>query len=85
MSRYNEVFAYKQSSFFNWMLGTSRNNFKTFKNAKIPIRISSTIIPNKVNIIIEDFSNDLTIEIARISKMHPNTKFVLYVTESYSN
>ena len=66
MSRYNEVFLLISNH--HSLIGCWEQveiTLKTFKNAKIPIRISSTIIPNKVNIIIEDFSNDLTIEIAK--------------------
>ena len=30
---------------------------RTFQNAKIPIRISPMIVPDKINIIIEDFNS----------------------------
>ncbi len=54
---------------------------KTFHNAGYPIRLSHEIVPNKINIIIEDFNIYLTQDMVEISKTHPKTKFVLYVTE----
>ena len=54
---------------------------KTFRTAKIPINLSARIVPNKINIIIEDFNSLLVSEIKKISLSHPETKFILYVTE----
>lgn len=54
---------------------------KTFQNAKIPIRLSNIIEPNKINILIEDFNSYLTKDMLNIKKKFPKTRYILYVTE----
>ena len=45
------------------------------------LNLSSSIVPNEINIIIEEFNQDLVSYMAFVKKSFPKTMFILYVTE----
>ena len=54
---------------------------RTFKEMDLKIDIVSRIQPGAVNILIEDFNSFLVDEMIAVKAEHPDTKYVLYVTE----
>lgn len=54
---------------------------RAFKAMEEPLMLASRIIPNDVNIIVEDLNSALVREMKATKRAHPETKYVLYATE----
>jgi hypothetical protein len=54
---------------------------RTFKEMDLEISIVSRIQPGEINILIEDFNSVLVDEMIAVKAKHPDTSYVLYVTE----
>ena len=55
---------------------------RTFNFAEdFNLKLSATIVPNEINIIIEEFNDQLVTWMRYVKKKHPKTKYILYVTE----
>lgn len=57
---------------------------RTFHELGIEIDVSTIIIPNHINIIIEEFNEKFNIKLLEVKKNYPETKFILYVSEYIS-
>ena len=57
---------------------------RAFNKLDIPIQVSAKIIPNHVNIIIEEFNEIINSRLIEIKKKYPDTEFILYVSEYIS-
>ena len=45
------------------------------------LNLSPTIVPNEINIIIEEFNDELVSFMKKVKRSYPKTKYILYVTE----
>ena len=54
---------------------------RTFQHLNIDLKISTNVVENAINIIIEEFSNDIVDQLIKIKAKSPDTKYILYVSE----